>query len=125
MPVHPRPPGAPPGLRDITSAERSSQISFAAFCPQTHARPPYLHPSTDPSSPRTHARTPHHSSHGSSVCLAHTSHFRAVGLIPSRLTTYHPSRLGGLNANEQRELEQRMQKRQVKEFVGVRTHRGI
>lgn len=32
----------------------------------------------------------------------------------------HPNRLGGLNANEQRELEQRMQKRQVKEFVGVR-----
>ncbi|KAI3398491.1 hypothetical protein diail_9173 [Diaporthe ilicicola] len=27
--------------------------------------------------------------------------------------------LGGLNANEQRELEQRMQKRQVKEFVGL------
>lgn len=28
--------------------------------------------------------------------------------------------LGGLNASEQRELEQRMQKRQVKEFVSVR-----
>lgn len=35
----------------------------------------------------------------------------------------HPHRLGGLNANEQRELEQRMQKRQVKEFVGVRNQR--
>lgn len=37
------------------------------------------------------------------------------------LTLHGTCRLGGLSQAEQRELEQRMQKRQVKEFVGVRT----
>lgn len=66
--VHARVPGCDPRLRDITSAERSSQISFAAFCPQSprraaHIRNQRIHPAA-------HARTythHHSSSHGSSV----------------------------------------------------------
>lgn len=68
--------------------------------------------------------TRHTSQDGPSVCLLHPHCFLCLHTAPSKKLIISPpgaTRLGGLSQAETRELEQRMQKRQVKEFVGVRT----
>lgn len=82
------------------------------------------HTSDQQINPSSYTNIPYHSRHGSSVRRAHINDFRIVQMTQELTTSPHQNRLGGLNANEQRELEQRMQKRQVKEFVSVSNKRS-